>query len=206
MGRKRKGLAKFGLRFHNLVEYIRLMNASEILRRYFVMNSFDGVLTVLGLLLGAYLSGSLEANVVISITLATGFAMFVSGFFGTYMTEEAERNREMKEMERNLLHSLDKSVYKKATRAVALVSSLVDGGSPLLVSLVLISPFLFVGVFWDSVTAFYYSLGLSMLTLFVLGCYLGSISKESLIKSGIKMLSAGIFIIIVMGLLGISHA
>ena len=36
---------------HNLQEYDNLAHISEIARRYFAMNAFDGVLTIIGVLI-----------------------------------------------------------------------------------------------------------------------------------------------------------
>ena len=37
-------------------EYIKISNVGEISRRYFVMNAFDGALTMLGVIIGAHIA------------------------------------------------------------------------------------------------------------------------------------------------------
>ena len=64
-----------------------------------------------------------------------------------------------------------------------------DGFSPLLVSLVLISPFIFFGKY-----SYYVSLLISIAILFVLGFFVGTIARENKILYGIKMLASGVFI------------
>jgi len=181
---------------------MKLVEGEEITRRYFVMNSFDGVLTVLGILLGSFISGAIVPHTIIKITLATGLAMFISGFFGTYVTEEAEREKDIDDLEHALLTNLDNSVLKKASKTVAFVSSIVDGISPLLASVIVISPFFFSSVV-GTMNAFYISLCLSFMFLFVLGLYLGDISKNGRLKSGIKMLVVGLIAVLLMSILGL---
>lgn len=58
------------------------MNISEIARRYFVMNAFDGVLTIIGVLVGNLTAGVEDPNVVLSTGLATSVVMGISGLWG----------------------------------------------------------------------------------------------------------------------------
>ena len=62
-----------------LQEYDKLANIGEIARRYFAMNAFDGVLTIIGVLMGNYMARVNEPNIVISTGLATSGAMGISG-------------------------------------------------------------------------------------------------------------------------------
>jgi hypothetical protein len=74
-----------------LKEYEDVVDIAEIARRLFAMNSFDGILTILGVLMGNYLAGVREPQVIIVTGLATSVSMGVSGLWGAYMTESAER-------------------------------------------------------------------------------------------------------------------
>ena len=38
-------------------KYYEISSAGDITRRYFVMNAFDGALTMLGVVIGAYIAG-----------------------------------------------------------------------------------------------------------------------------------------------------
>ena len=77
-----------------LREYDKLANIGEIARRYFAMNAFDGVLTIIGVLMGNFMAGVQEPRIVVSTGLATCVAMGVSGLWGAYLTEAAERKRD----------------------------------------------------------------------------------------------------------------
>ena len=183
-------------------KHLKLARGYEFIRRYFVMNSFDGVLTVLGILVGAYVSDSIEPTMIIKISIAAGLAMFISGSFGTYMTEDAERKKSLKETERALLSELKDSRINKANITAAIISSLVNGISPLFSSIIVITPFFFTAII-SATTAFYLSIGISLTTLFLLGIFLGRVSKEKVIISGVKMLAIGILSILVTSLLGL---
>jgi len=183
-------------------EQIKLAKGGEIIRRYFVMNSFDGVLTVLGILLGSSISGTIVPDTIIKITLATGLAMFVSGSFGTFAIEQAEREKVMTDLEEALLTKLDNSVLEKANKTTAFISSMVDGISPLLASVIVISPFFF-SRFVSALEAFYISISLSFIILFVLGIFLGGVSGKRKVISGLKMLAIGIIAVLTISLLGL---
>ncbi len=183
-------------------EQMELVGGEEIIRRYFVMNSFDGILTVLGILLGSFVSGTLVSGAIIKITLATGLAMFISGSFGTFITEQAEREKNINDLEHELLTNLDNSIHRKANKTTAIVSSLIDGISPMLASLIVISPFFFSRIIGE-LNAFYVSMALSFISLFILGIFLGGISGKKKLKYGLKMLVVGIIAVLVISLLGL---
>jgi len=181
---------------------LQLTQGYENLRRYFVMNAFDGVLTVIGILIGTYITDSINPSVVIKITLATGLTMFVSGTFGTFVTEKAERKKSLRDMEKALLADLQTSIFKKANKTTTLILSIVDGLSSLMASILVISPFFFT-LLISSTTAFYISIGLALTCLFSLGIFLGKISEEKIFLSGFKMLIIGTIAILLTSLLGL---
>jgi predicted membrane protein (TIGR00267 family) len=172
--------------------YVKITEADEIARRYFVMNAFDGSLTMLGIILGTALAQVEDARIVIGAGVGASLAMGMSGFFGTYMTERAERTRKLKKLERAMVTNLDDSVWDNASSFVSVWAAFVDGLSPALAAIVAVVPFImahFGAV--DFGTALYSSLVLIALTLFVLGAYLGRISEENLIWNGVRMLCVG---------------
>ena len=87
-------------------EYDRLANISEIARRYFAMNAFDGVLTIIGVLMGNFIARVSDPKIVISTGLATSVAMGISGLWGAYLTEAAERKRDIDELSKYTLRDL----------------------------------------------------------------------------------------------------
>ena len=172
-------------------EYLKFSSISEISRRYFVMNSFDGALTMLGIIVGSYMSGKMTLSLVLGAGFGASFAMAISGLSGAYMTERAERRRDLKELERSMQRNMENSMHAKAMRVATIWGAIVSG-APLLTGLIALMPFLLASFnLLSPLKAVYISVGLVMLMLFILGIFLGRISKENLIVSGFKTLIIG---------------
>jgi len=178
-----------------LKDYFELTGVSEIARRYFVMNAFDGVLTMLGVIIGAYMAGNVDRSIILGSGISVCIAMGLSGFSGAYMTEQAERTREMKKLESALLIDLNGTHHDRANRFAVIFVSMIDGLSPAVGAIIVVAPFFF-GSMITHEMAVYASIILALLTLFLLGAYLAHISDERLILHGTKMLVIGIITII----------
>lgn len=187
-----------------LREYDKLANISEIARRYFAMNAFDGVLTIIGVLMGNLVAGVSDPRIVISTGLTTSVAMGISGLWGAYLTESAERQRDIAELNRYTLSDLTNTRIGKASRAAVIIVAVVDGLSPFLAALIVLVPFFFAGLVGDDIIwAYYTSLGVALLTLFSLGVFLGNISKNNILIYGFKTVLAGLASIAISFLLGV---
>ncbi len=174
--------------------YHRISNVGSITRRYFVMNAFDGALTMLGVVIGAYVSGNIEQSaVIISAGVAGSIAMGASGISGAYMTEKAERTKKLKDLEKAMLTDMKNGLHDKSHRFATVFAALVDGLSPALAAMIVISPFFLVniGVIAADI-AFLSTVALTLIILTLLGIYLARISDESLIKYGVQMLFVGL--------------
>ncbi len=57
--------------FQKANQYNGIANVPEIARRYFAMNTFDGVLTIIGMLMGNMSAGIANANIVVATGLST---------------------------------------------------------------------------------------------------------------------------------------
>jgi predicted membrane protein (TIGR00267 family) len=173
--------------------YLRVTKAQKILRRYFAMNAFDGAMTSLGVVIGAYISNISDPRAIIGVIIVSGIAMAVSGFSGTYMTESAERSRSLNELEDAMLVDLEDTIYGHASRFVSLFAAFVDGSAPFIASIPAVVPFYLslVGLLPIGI-AFYASIGAALSILFLLGVFLGRISDGNLLYSGVKMVVAGV--------------
>ena len=183
-------------------EYESLANIGEIARRYFAMNAFDGVLTIIGVLMGNMTAGVDKAEIVVSTGLATCIAMGVSGLWGAYLTEAAERKRSLVELSRHTLTDLNDTLIGRASRAAVVAVALVDGLSPFLAALIVLIPFFVAEVFPTIKSVYYTSLGMALLTLFGLGLFLGRISRGNVILYGFRTVVAGVISILISFLLG----
>lgn len=179
-----------------LREYDDIAEISEIARRYFAMNAFDGVLTIIGVLMGNYTAGVGSPAIVISTGLSTCMAMGISGLWGAYLTESAERKRSLDILENHTLSDLSGTKIGRASRAAVIIVALVDGLAPFAAALLVLSPFFFSTLLGEITTSYYVSLGVALATLFALGAFLGRVSKDSLILSGLKMIGAGLVAIL----------
>lgn len=176
-----------------LKKYERITRMSKLARRYFVMNSFDGTLTIFGILLGSFVAGISDASLVISISLSAAIAIMVSGAWGTYLSESAERKKELRSMERRLLKKLKGTDIERANSFAAFFVSVIDGLSPALAIVIIISPFFF-GMYniIDVTTAFYIAFILCLSIFLFLGYFLSKISSENPIHTSIKTLIIGL--------------
>ena len=175
-------------------KYYKISGVAKITRRYFVMNAFDGALTMLGVVIGAAISGQLENSlIIISAGIAGSIAMGISGISGAYMTEKAERTKKLKDLEKAMLTDLKDGLHGKSHRFATIFAALVDGFSPAFAAMLVVSPFFVANFGFISVeNAFVYSISITLAILFILGIYLARISDESMIKYGLQMLAVGI--------------
>ena len=168
----------------------------EIARRYFAMNSFDGILTILGVLMGSYLAEVRTPAVIIVTGMSTSVSMAISGLWGAYLTESAERQRGLDDLEEHTLTDLSQTRIGRAARTAVVVVAAVDGLAPLLASLLVLLPF-FLTHLWGNILYSYYAAGIiAMLGLFGLGAFLGRISKQNLLIAGLKMIIAGVMALV----------
>lgn len=164
-----------------------------IAKRYMVMNSFDGALTALGIIIGSFLAGVVDPRTLILAGLGASIAMGVSGGFGAYLTESALKKEEIAEIQSAMLEEFEHSVINQAATISSYFVALVDGLSPFAAASVSFLPF-FGAYFlsWPIQFAYVSSVLLTGLLLFILGAYLGKISKENILLNGIRMIIAGV--------------
>ncbi len=187
-------------RIERFREYLEVSKAQEIARRLFVMNAFDGTLTIMGVVIGAHFAGVTNPHIVITAGIGGSVAMGISGVSGAYLTEHAERKRDLRKLEMAMLKNLKDTHYARASEFASFVVAAVDGISPALSAAILVTPYLIVPrISMDS--AFFASLILGLAVLFTLGIFLARISDERPAVSGLQMIVVGIMTIIIVGLL-----
>ncbi|MEM2896902.1 MAG: hypothetical protein QW265_05070 [Candidatus Bathyarchaeia archaeon] len=196
-------LSLFYRRTNSIKEFLRVAGSSGIVRRYFIMNFFDGAMTMLGILMGTYISGALDLRITIGAGLGACFAMGVSGFFGTYMAEKTETLRKIRDLEKALLSDLSNSLHEKASFYSSLWLAFVDGISPMIAASISMIPLILSlnGLLYAS-SALFMSIALIMASLFILGAFLGKISGKNIIAWGFQMFIAGILTALIIMLLG----
>ncbi|HNR57188.1 MAG: VIT family protein [Methanosaeta sp. PtaU1.Bin055] len=179
--------------------YLQVSQAFKIARRLFVMNAFDGILTLMGVVIGAHFSGLSNPEVVIKAGIGGIIALGISGMSSAYLAERAERRRDLRKLESAMLKDLKRSQFARASEFATVIVALVNGISPALGGMILVLPYFFVPAI-DMEAAFRASLGLGLLCLFVLGIFLARISSERMIVSGVRMILVGLLTIAIVSL------
>ena len=177
-----------------------LSHSRGIIRRYFVVNGFDGALTMLGLLTGFQLGGEVAPEIVIRACLGAAVALGVSGLTSAYLSESAERRRALAELEEAMVTDLSATAHGDAARLLPPLIAAVNGFAPLLVSLIIITPL------WLAQAGMVLPLApltaaivTAFLCIFGLGVFLGRVAGTSWLWSGVKtLLIAGVTMLIIL--------
>lgn len=188
------------MRFRERHLWLQLVHSRGIIRRYFVVNGFDGAFTMLGLVTGFYLSGSTELSVVIGACLGAAIALGVSGLTSAYLSEVAERRRSFTELEEAMVTDLSDSTHASTARVIPLLIALVNGSSPLFFALIIISPLWLAHAGFDLPLApLPAAIATAFLCIFGLGLFLGAVGGTSWLWSGFKsLLIAGVTVLIIL--------
>lgn len=178
------------MRLLNQVKFLLdITNARGIVRRYFVVNGFDGALTMLGLIMGFIISTPTDLSIIISVCLGAAIALGMSGVSSAYISESAERKYALDKLERAMISDLHGSAHGTATRWVPLLIALVNGLAPLVISLLILLPlWLALAGVNLPIPPLYAATAVALLLTFLLGVFLGRISGVTWLRSGIQSL------------------
>lgn len=172
---------------HGLVE-------DPITRRYFISNGFDGTLTSIGVVVGAFLSGVPSGLTVIAIGLGAAVGLGTSGVWSVWEIERAEKRIERMDVEDAMLRSLEGTRVATLDRERRIENALFSGLGPLIGVVVPISPFALEGVTLTMVEATVLGVAAGVALLFVLGAYLGNLSRQTWYVAGVRMAIAGLVV------------
>jgi len=203
-------------------QYSKMSDLGEIARRKFFNNCFDGALTCAGIVSGIFiifLGGSsifIPRSVIIT-GFATALAIGISGLWGAFLSEEAERKKKMLDMKKEMAiieeegdektdkskknKELEKPLLERAEGFATIVASLVDGGAPVLGSSLPLIPFFFGSSL--TIVHFISSYVILICLLVYLGIFLGKISGGGRFRYAVHLVTAGGVTLIVSLALGI---
>ena len=228
-------------------KYSDLSNLGIIARRKFFNNAFDGALTVSGIVSGNFIffithrTEPLSPAFIIITGLSTALAIGISGLWGAFLSEDAERKKKLADLKKEMViikeenekskkilaehdeiqkamitpinykkavdHRGDfeesdsdniknnKSLIERSERFATIIASLVDGGAPVLGSVLPLIPFFFGTDL--SEFHFYISYAVLVCILVYLGIFLGNISDGGRLKYTLHLVTAGITTLIV---------
>ncbi|PGF14039.1 hypothetical protein CP556_23525 [Natrinema sp. CBA1119] len=166
----------------------------SISRRYFISNGFDGTLTSIGVVVGAYLSGISDGLTVITIGLGAAVGLGTSGVWSVWEIERAEKQAELLVIERAMLTDLEETAVQQRRVGARKINAVASGIGPLIGILLPLAPFLAEGIAFSMLEATLVAIAVGVAVLFTFGAYLGSISKQNWIVAGIRMGLAGIVV------------
>lgn len=182
-----------------LEEELLVTGRYSVARRHVAEAVFEGVLPMLGIILAGYISAHMqELFVVFEATLlaavGTSIAHFVSGFGGAYLTERAEGHHLIEELKKNSKSlKLSPSLIVSMEHETTMLISFIKGAVPAVSVLITASPMFFaIFGFIDYLGSFLVSIGVGLTLLFMLGIFLGKISKTNIWMSAVKTLFAGL--------------
>ena len=172
---------------------IGLGGSNDIVRRYFVVNGFDGALTMLGMIIGFEVSAPGDLTVIINACLAAAIALGISGLSSAYVSEVAERKRALQKLEEAMIADLGQTAHGDAARWVPLWVALVNGLSPFFISMLILLPLLLAKAGLVLPLAPLHTAAIAALLLvFLLGVHLGRIAGISWLRSGMQTLLVAI--------------
>lgn len=175
---------------------LRITRTHDIMRRYFVVNGFDGALTVLGLIIGFMVSGETGLSIIINVCLGAAIALCASGISSAYISEAAERKRALGKLQDAMITDLQDSAHGEAARGVPLLVALVNGFAPLVMSLVILLPLIAADAGLAlPVPPLYAAVAVALTLVFLLGVLLGKIAGVSWLRSGVQTLLVAILTI-----------
>ena len=172
---------------------LRITSSRGIIRRYFVVNGFDGALTMLGLIIGFLVSSPAELSLLINACLGAAIALGVSGVSSAYISESAESKRALGKLEDAMISNLQESAHGEAARVAPVLVALVNGSAPLIISLLILTPLWLAnaGILLP-LPPLHAAIIVALLLVFLLGVFLGRIAGVSWLRSGIQTLLVAI--------------
>lgn len=174
--------------YKQLAFLLKITRSRGIIRRYFIVNGFDGALTMLGIIMGFYVSTPVHLPIVVNACFGAAVALGMSGLSSAYISEAAEKKKELFELEQAMVKDLGDSAHGQAARLMPFVIAVVNGMSPLLIALVIISP-IWADLYWDILfNPLEAALVTAMAVLFLLGVFLGRISGTNWLWAGLRTL------------------
>ena len=185
---------------------VKIVAKEEVLnvaRRYFFINAFDGLMISLGVLLGGHFGAHISSRGLLFALIGSVIAMGLSGFFGAYISERAERLKSIKEIENQIHQDLSGTRYENQLMKASVLIALVDAIAPVLSSMPAIA-FLtlsFIGLIDVHVSVFA-ALLFSLALLVFLGYELGKIAGEKPLIYSLALLFLGMLLAFITFALG----
>ncbi len=183
-----------GRRLARLRRVLEKEDVRSISRRYFIANGFDGTLTSIGVVVGAYLSGIDEGLTVVAIGLGAAVGLGTSGVWSVWEIERAQALAEQERIEQAMLTELEDTRVQREHRAAQIVHATASATGPTLAILLTLSPLALEGVVFTMLQSVLASIAVGVAILAAFGIYLASISKQRWYVAAVRMGLAGLVV------------
>lgn len=166
---------------------LRVTRTHSLIRRYFVVNGFDGALTMLGLAMGFFVGGEPSPAVMLAACVGATVALFMSGLTSAFISEWEERKRALSLLETAMVADLSDSVHAEAARLVPVVVALVNGLAPVTAALLILIPLMLASAGVDLPLApASATILMAFLVIFLLGVFSGAVGGSFWLWSGLR--------------------
>ncbi|MFC1946292.1 VIT1/CCC1 transporter family protein [Chloroflexota bacterium] len=152
----------------------------------FLRGYIDGSLSTLGIVVGA---SSAESPVIIAAAVGGTIANGIANILSANSAAKAEYHGELREVEKAMVgKDLTGTAIDKKIGRQSMFAGMADGLATVVGGAIPIFPLLFL----SGNQALFTSIGLVVLSVAIIGIYLGKVSRRNLIISGLKMALYGI--------------
>ncbi|MEM2067416.1 MAG: hypothetical protein QXJ88_02475 [Nitrososphaerota archaeon] len=181
-----------GLR-QRLKTIFTVAETSEVARRYFSLQLFDGAMVGIGVVFGLHFSGPHGFGVISQTLVAVIIAMVISGWTGALISERAEQEARIKRLELATLITLRDTIQGKVGSIAALLVALVNGLTPVAAFLTVSLPYLatvYLGeeTMYGLIISLIFTAGL----LLTAGAVVGRSARIGVIKTSAQMIGSGL--------------
>jgi len=146
-----------------------------------VRGFIDGALSTLGIVVGA---SAASLPIIIAAAVGGTLANGISNILSAFSAEGVKQYQEIRSIEKAMVsRELKGSELDRRTERSSIVSGSVDGLGTIVGGAIPILPYLFLSIS----QAIYVSVALVIATVFVIGIYLGKLSRRNMLLSALKM-------------------
>jgi predicted membrane protein (TIGR00267 family) len=149
----------------------------------FLRGYIDGSLSTLGIVVGA---SSADSSVIIAAALGGTIANGIANLLSASSAAKAEYHGELREVEKAMVDKdLAGTVIDRKIGRQSMFAGIADGLATIVGGAVPILPMLFL----SGNQALFTSIGLVVLSVIIIGIYLGKISRRNIVISALKMVA-----------------
>jgi predicted membrane protein (TIGR00267 family) len=182
----------------------KALSAPDIMpamRRYFVNTVFDATFVMLGIVIGSAFTNESQMVVIVTTILTSAVALSISTGSSVFEAENMEQGRRIDRLGRAMLSDMEETDIGRVSRVGTSLVALFNSLAPLLVGVLMMTPFLIMGA--DHVQeAAEVAIGLAIATLFVTGFFMGRIGNKNPWVRGARMAVIGMAAFVICYLIG----